>query len=311
MKGLELSKRYFEEYGRPMLQKNFADVLSKLAVGLIGSGSECYGFDDDTSTDHDFEPAFCIFIPDEDIIDRKTAFNLERAYYKLPKEFLGFKRSILNPVGGSRHGVIRISDFFEAKTGSKSGELSVNDWFSIPEYALFEATNGEIFFDNFGLLSKLRKDISYYPESVRLKKLAGNLLLMAQSGQYNYGRCISHGEKASAQMAVFDFVKSGMQTVFILNKKYMPYYKWSFKALSNLPKLSNLYDSFEYLITTDNENAEIKKQIIEDICAIVSNEVKKQGIVKESDTELERLAYKVNDSISDNSIRNLNIFYGV
>ena len=79
MKGLELSKRYFEEYGRPMLQKNFADVLSKLAVGLIGSGSECYGFDDDTSTDHDFEPAFCIFIPDEDIIDRKTAFNLERA----------------------------------------------------------------------------------------------------------------------------------------------------------------------------------------------------------------------------------------
>ena len=137
MKGLELSKRYFEEYGKPMLESGFSDIMDKLAAGLIGSGSECYGFDDKTSTDHDFEPAFCIFIPDEDIIDRKTEFTLERAYSKLPKEFLGFKQNALNPVGGNRHGVIRISDFFEAKTGKKNGKLSVNEWFSVPEYALF------------------------------------------------------------------------------------------------------------------------------------------------------------------------------
>ena len=311
MKGLELSKRYFEEYGKSMLQREFSDIMDKLAVGLTGGGSECYGFDDKTSTDHDFEPAFCIFIPDESIIDRKTAFSLERAYSKLPKEFLGFKQNTLSPVGGNRHGVIRISDFFEAKTGKKDGKLSEAEWFSVPEYALFEATNGEIFFDYLGLITSIRNDISYYPEDVRLKKLAGNLLLMAQSGQYNYARCLKHGEKAAAQMAIFDFVKSGMQTVFLLNKKYMPYYKWSFRALSGLKKLSNLYDSFEYLITTDNQNEELKKQIIEDICSIVSGELKNQDIINESDTELERLAYKVNDRIDDNALRNLNIFYGI
>ena len=311
MKGLELSKRYFEEYGKPMLESEFSGIIDKLAVGLIGSGSECYGFDDKTSTDHDFEPAFCIFIPDVDIIDRKTEFNLERAYSKLPKKFLGFKQNTLNPVGGNRHGVIRISDFFEAKTGKKDGKLLVDEWFSVPEYALFEATNGKIFFDNLGLITSIRNDISYYPQDIRLKKLAGNLLLMAQSGQYNYERCLKHRESGAAQMAIFDFVKSGMQTVFLLNKKYMPYYKWSFKALSELKILSNLYDSFEYLITTDNQNETLKKQIIEDICAIISGEIKSQGIVNNSDTELERLAYKVNDRITDNSIRNLNIFYGV
>ena len=80
MKGLELSEKYFEEYGQPMLEKEFPDILPYLAVGLFGSGSECFGYDDEVSRDHDFEPGFCIFLPDESVIDRRTAFQLERAY---------------------------------------------------------------------------------------------------------------------------------------------------------------------------------------------------------------------------------------
>ena len=104
MKGIELCRAFYEEIGAPVLNEQFADVLPSLAVGITGSGSECFGFDDEVSKDHDFEPAFCIFVPDS--LDRKTEFNLERAYAKLPKEFKGFKRARLGPVGGGRHGVI-------------------------------------------------------------------------------------------------------------------------------------------------------------------------------------------------------------
>ncbi len=199
MKGIELSRAFFEEYGKPMLENDFSDIIPYLAVGLIGSGSECFGFDDDISTDHDFEPGFCIFLPDEEIVDRKIAFQLERAYAKLPKEFMGFKRAMLAPVGGARHGVLRTSEFFEEKIGSKTGELDKLEWLSLPEHALAEATNGELFFDNFGEVTKIRESLSAYPEDIRLKKLAGNLLVMAQSGQYNYKRCIDHGESAAAR----------------------------------------------------------------------------------------------------------------
>ena len=58
MKGIEISKAYFEEYGRPMLEKDFSDILPYLCVGMVGSGSDCYGFDDEISRDHDFEPGF-------------------------------------------------------------------------------------------------------------------------------------------------------------------------------------------------------------------------------------------------------------
>ena len=56
MKGLEISEKYFNEFGLPVLKSEFSDLLDFLCVGLVGSGSECYGFDDDISTDHDFEP---------------------------------------------------------------------------------------------------------------------------------------------------------------------------------------------------------------------------------------------------------------
>lgn len=313
MKGLELSRKFFDEFGAPMLQKEFFDLLPFIAVGLAGSGSECYGFDDELSRDHDFEPAFCIFIPDQDIIDQKTAFALERAYEKLPSEFMGVKRNPVAAVGGNRHGVIRIDEFFGAKTGKPDGNLTLGEWFSLPESMLCEATNGEIFIDNLGLFSDIRKMLSYYPEDIAQKKLAGNLLLMGQAGQYNYSRCLVRGDMAAAQLAVFEFVKHAMNAVFLLNKTYMPYYKWSFCALKKLPILSHLADSLEFLISSANDaDTAIKKQeIIESVCNDIANEVVNSQSVAFHTAEMERLAYMVNDKIADGNIRNLNILCGI
>ena len=314
MKGLELSKKFYKEYGEPMLKENFAHLLPFIAVGLFGSGSECYGYDDDISADHDFEPGFCIMLPDEDIVDRKNAFQLERAYAKLPKEFLGFKRSLLSAVGGNRHGVIRMGDFFKDKTGSENGVLTVGGWLSLPEFSLLEAVNGEIFCDNYGLFSKIRHSLKYYPEDIRLKKLAGNLLLMGQAGQYNYKRCIARNDTAAAQLAVFEFVKSAVAVLFLLDKKYMPYYKWCFKALKEIStEASRIADLLEFLISSGNgEDLSNKKcEIIESVCNSVADMLIDQNLLHNKTAEMERAAYLVNDTIKDNGIRNMHILSGV
>ncbi len=313
MKGLELSKKYYLEYGAPMLERDFSEYVGAIAIGLVGSGSECLGYDDDISTDHDFEPGFCIFLPDESIIDSKVEFALERAYAKLPKEFMGFKRCSLAPVGSRRHGVIRLSDFLLGKLGSATGALSNDEWFLVPEYALAEVTGGEIFRDDSKLFENIRASLSSLPNDVFLKKLAGNLLLMGQSGQYNYYRCISRGETGAAQLAVIEFVKSAMQVIFLLNGKYMPYYKWSFRALGELEKFSNLSYSLEYLISSENthENSKLKYDMIEDISALIIEELKSRSLTDGICSDLEKHAYSVNDRIEDNDIRNRNILFAV
>ena len=313
MKGLEIAEKYYLEFGEKMLNTEFSDIKDKIAVGLCGSGSECFGFDDDISRDHDFEAGFCIFIPDEGIIDRKTAFLLERAYAKLPKEFMGIKKSLISPVGGSRHGVIRISDFFTEKTGTPDADLSVSQWLLTSENSLLEATNGKIFFDGFGLMTALRNSVSYLPEDIRLKKLAGNLLIIAQAGQYNYSRCLSHGETGSAQLALFEFVKATINVIFLLNKKYVPYYKWCFKALRGLEKLSPLCDTLEFLISSENDELtrETKSAVIEDTAKMVIDELQAQNLTEAICLDLEKHAYSVNDGISDEKVRNLHILSAI
>lgn len=312
MQGIELAERYFEAYGRPMLENEFPQLLPLVACGLTGSGSECFGFDDEVSRDHDFEPGFCIFLPDENIVDRRTAFLLERAYAKLPQEFEGFRRARLQPVGGPRHGVFRTAEYYQEKAGTADGILTLGQWLQTPETALAEAVNGRIFYDGYGEVSRIREALAFYPEDIRRKKLAGNLLLMAQSGQYNYQRCLTHGETAAAQLAVFEFVRSTMAVIFLLNRVYQPYYKWSFRSMRQLSLLSIEAELLEYLMTSDNdENAEEKYNVIEGIAADVIDELITQGLTEAVCGDLEKHAYSVNDSIEDAQLRNLHILTAV
>ena len=313
MKGLELSRLYWLECGLPMIQQDFPELVDKIAAGLCGSGSECYGYDDETSRDHDFEPGFILFLPDEDIIDQKTAFTLEKAYNRLPKEFLGFKRSQVSPVGGNRHGVIKVSDYLKQKTGSADGILTDEQWLSIPDEFLAEAINGEIFFDPSGIIKPIREKLSKMPQDIYLKKLAGQLLVMGQSGQYNYLRCLQHDEPEAAQLSAYRFSEAAMKTIFLLNRKYMPYYKWSYRAFNELENLRYLKNYLYYLISTDNSesNRKAKKEMIEAVSLLVIGELKAQGLSEDPSEELEQHAYVLNEKISDANIRNLSILYTV
>lgn len=314
MNGLELSRGYFEEYGRAMLENDFKELLPYIAVGFTGSGSEHYGFDDDISRDHDYEPGFCVFLPDEDTVDRRNAFLLERAYAKLPKEYCGIKRQPVSPVGGSRHGVLRTGEFFLSAVGSPDGELTVDNWLHIPDYALAEAVNGEIFFDRYGQVTAIRDKLKNMPSDVLLKRLAGNLLIMAQSGQYNFVRCLRHGENDAAQLACFEFVNAAMKTVFLLHGEYMPYYKWSFHALRLLDGTDEVADRLSFLLkgdNGDNETAEKKYEFIEKTASDIIELLKERDITSAVCGDLERHAYSVNDKIKDSGVRNMHILTAV
>ena len=313
MKGLELSRAFFEEYGRPMLETQFPELLPVLAAGLFGSGSECFGYDDDISRDHDFEPGFCIFLPGEDVVSRRDAFLLERAYAKLPRYFRGFERSLLSPVGGNRHGVLRTAEFFQRMVGAADGNLEQLQWLSIPEQALAEATNGEIYFDNSGEVTRIREKLQVFPEDIRRKRLAGHLLLMAQAGQYNYARCLKHGEPAAAQLAAVEFVRSALSVLFLLNRKYQPYYKWVFRALRELPGGAELSPMLEVLLTSGNTEAQAaeKTEIIEELSASISRMLNEQNLTERLGEDLERLAYAVNDGIRDGELRNMHVLAAV
>jgi len=328
MNGLELAKEYFDAYGEPMLVE-FPELAGKIAVGLAGSGSECLGYDDEISRDHDFEPGFCIFafVDDEGdgtdrTLSRREAFLLERAYAKLPKEFRGFHRGAMSPVGGNRRGLVEIADFLQKTTGSQNGSMTPFSWLKTPEMSLLEASGGQIWKDEGNVFIPIREKLAYLPEDIRRKKLAGALLLMAQSGQYNYTRCVRRGETGAAQLACFTFAENAIHAAHLLARRYLPYYKWAFRSLRELDGTAGgapagfyteLANDLEGLLTSPNdaETAESKYFVIEDVAARLIGRLIDAGLTQANCGDLEKHAYSVNDSVEDAELRNMHILSGV
>lgn len=309
MKGIEISKEFYLQFGKPLIHKKFPELEEKIAIGLVGSGSECYGFDDEISTDHDFEVGFYMFIPDN--FSLEDEFRLEHLYNELPTSFMGIKRHRLLPGENSKHGVIRISEFYKNKIGSLN--LTDIEWLKIPSFYLLEATNGEVFYDKLGLFSQIRQSLSFYPHDILLKKLAGEIIMLYQSGSYNYERCYKRCDFGAAQLSIFEFVKHTLSIVYLLNNKYMPYYKWVFRGLKELTILNNLEGDLIYLISSDNSKEIIlkKQNIVKKITLKIIDELRNQYFIPSNITDLDSVAFYINDLIEDETVRNLNILEGI
>lgn len=303
MKGLEIAEKYYETYGRKMLQEQFSNIADRTAAGLVGYGSECLGFDDEISRDHDYGPSFCLWLPREVYI--KYGEKMQAAYDALPKEFMGFGVRVEEAQGKGRVGVLCLEDFYLEILGRDSVPQSAEEWFAVSEPALATATNGAVFDDPSGEFTKIREGLlSYYPREVWLKKLAESLARAAQAGQYNYARAMKRGERVAAELALTEFVKETMQIVYLLNKKYAPFYKWMHRGMKELAVGSEIGDmlallyqvpdpaaawegvkaeDFLYHLNTDDGRV----LVIEAVCNVLVQTLNEMGLSERQDNFLQ------------------------
>ena len=262
--GLKLARAFWTQMGKPMIAAKYPQYTGRIAAGLVGHGSECYGFDDAYSQDHDFGPRFCLWLTDEDYA--AIGEQLEADYEALPRKFsvdaqghVTFEAHARSDASGAfpsagagspvtpraqganrRDGVFRIGDFFESITGYRTApaQTAPHEWLMLQESTLAAATNGEVFADPTGLFSKTRQGFKNMPDDVRLALISRRLGMIAQAGQYNLPRSLKRGDGAAAWLSIHEFVQATASLVFLVNVPmvvgYMPYYKWQFAALRKL-----------------------------------------------------------------------------
>lgn len=294
MKGLELAEKYYEAYGRQMLDDQFADMKGQTAAGLVGYGSECLGFDDDISKDHDYGPSFCIWLPRK--IYKEYGARMQAAYDALPREFMGFAGRMEEEQGKGRVGVLCLEDFYEEMIGRSSVPQTDMEWLAIPEEMLATAVNGKVFEDHLRQFSSIRDGLmQYYPHGVWIKKIADSMAKAAQAGQYNYARAMKRGERIAAEMALTEFVKESMHLVYLFNRTYAPFYKWMHRGMQNLSTCSEIGDMLnllyripdpasawegvsatDYVYNLNNNDGRVL--IIEAVCNILVQELNEQGL---------------------------------
>ena len=290
IKGMDLCRRYYEEFGKKAME----NVLHRFpglqaAYGLVGEGSQCFGYDDEISRDHDFAPGFCIWLSEEDY--KAAGGDLAAAYGALPDTFLGFSR--YNVIARDRLGVMTVRSFYGRFTGCAGtkalpGLPETNwDWFLISEHALASATNGLVFRDDSGVFSAVRKKLlDFYPEDVRRKKIAARAAVMSQAGQYNLLRAVKRGDTVAAMISASRFTEAAMSMVYLLNRRYAPFYKWTYRGLADLEILTESAAGLKELprLLGQMEGtglADVYSRafaITEEVCAAAAAELRRQKI---------------------------------
>lgn len=330
MKGLELSKRYYEAYGKAMLAR-FPALEWEFAVGLAGRGSECFGFDDEISRDHDYGPSFCIWLRKE--IYEQYAGQVQAAYDVIPGEFMGVSARVAEATGQGRVGVLCIEDFYFELLGIDHIPQSNREWLALQDENLASATNGAVFEDRLGLFSKIREGLlAYYPEDVRIKKIAACMARAARAGQYNYARAMRRGERIAAELALHEFIRESMSLVYLLNRRYAPFDKWIHRGMQNLPSYSEIGDMLNLLYQVekpeeawysdhpeeDNRLWDLgglnmrdgRVLIIEAVCNLIVQELNAQGLSDLTDNFLQNHLETVTAKIQDEEIKKMQFLEG-
>ena len=246
VKGLALSRLFFEEAVRPVVEAEFPRLI--YAAGLLGTGSEVLGFDTEMSADHGWGPRVDLFLAEEDYAGARAPLK-EALARKLPHRFRGYPTSFTEP-DPTDNGVQRLSERDAGPVDHKvevmtprgfllgylafdaAGEIEPADWLTFPEQKLRTLSAGTVFHDRLGL-EELRRRFAYYPRDVWLYLLASAWARVGQE-EHLMGRAGAVGDEIGSALIGARLVRDLMRLCFLMERTYAPYPKWFGTAFNQL-----------------------------------------------------------------------------
>jgi hypothetical protein len=219
--GLQLSREFYEELVRPVLDAHFAGLPHSAA--LLGRGSEVLGFDDETSTDHDWRPRVLLFVTEEDRSRHGDEIDLVLRR-ELPATFRD------RPADHQLHTVRGY--FLDKLAVDLDSEIEARDWLTFPEQGLRMFTAGEVFHDE-AALQAARDLLAYYPRDVWLYLMMAGWWRVHPEANL-VGRAGSVGDELGSTLIGSRLVSDLMRLCFLMEREYAPYSKWFGTAFSRL-----------------------------------------------------------------------------
>lgn len=281
---VEKCRLFYEGYLKEAIHKDFGAYEDKIGVGITGYGSECFGFDDEYSYDHDCNVRLFLFVDKETLfaIGNQLQSEYENQLERFYKDYnIKINASLnINKVDG----VVETKSYYTNILELDHLPVTDEEWYSVKEEKLAMASNGVIFTNNNCQVTDIRKYLSdYYNDTVWMTRIANEMYLYSQSAQYNYSRMKLREEYVASKMSIAMGMEHCMKLVYLLNRTYAPYYKWLRKGLEKLPVLSEIGD----ILDTIAINEDVAASNFELIAKLIVKEMNKMGIIEGKDTYLD------------------------
>ncbi len=234
---VEVSRALFEEHLLPAVQAHLPDVAMHGVFGLFGYGSEAYGLDDDLSRDHHWGLRIDCLLP-QDLLESLGDALQGVAAEALPGEFRGVALRTGHHAGAGL-ALDGLEAFLARTIGIPHAPQTNEEWLALPEEDVLHITNGEVWSDPEGQFSSIRQALlGYYPEPVRLRRIAHWCRYFSGMGVYALHRALARGNTYYASIAFGKAIRWGAQLAFLADRVYCPYDKWTFAYLDKLPRFA-------------------------------------------------------------------------
>lgn len=212
-----------------------------LTLALIGPGSDVLGYDTARSMDHDWGPRLTIAVPDDLVADTGRAFN-QHLDQILPTSVAGFPTrysshadgtTLANAQGNEHRVQITSVNRLLLSTVLIDSLDHMTDavWLSTPMQVLLELTAGEIFVDDSGELTELRRQLGFYPDHVWRYQLAALWMRVSQINPF-IGRTGEVDDNVGSSVITASTARDLMRIAILQSRQYAPYSKWLGSAVS-------------------------------------------------------------------------------
>jgi len=233
---IDISHSFFEDIVKPILQKHFPAETAQTAFGVFGYGSEALRLDDEYSRDHHWGLRIDAMMP-EIIFEIRRQTIMDTLKANLPESYRGHSLREAH-LAGAGLAPDNLTAFLQRTIGLTHAPTTYAEWLSLPEEDIIHIINGEVWYDPLGEFTTIRATLNgYYPEPVRLRRIAHWCRFFSGMGAYALKRAILRDNDFYATTRFSNAIRLGIQLAFLLDRRYFPYDKWLMTYLERLPRL--------------------------------------------------------------------------
>lgn len=276
---IDVSHDFFSSVVKPILEEHFPEETAQTAFGVFGYGSEALALDDEYSRDHHWGLRIDALMP-EQVFQNKRDAILQVLNQSIPNSFKGHSLRE-GHVAGAGLAPDNLKAFLERTIGIDHPPRSYQDWLNVPEEDVMHIINGEVWHDPSKKFTEIRNIFKqYYPEPVRLRRIAHWCRYFSGMGSYALKRAILRNNEFYAVTAFAKAIRLGVQLAFMLDKQYYPYDKWLMAFFQRLPRLYTPLEPIVNEAVSLSSSWERKLELLDQMAEILDQTMVDDGVIK-------------------------------
>lgn len=161
----------------------------------------------------------------QDCLDHRT--DIQYTGYRLLRHVRNWNPGRMPNIIEARITAVSVDGLLQQLLGRSRLPRCHAEWLNLNESELYRLRHEPVIQDPLDEWTLRKKGFAIYPEPVRMKHITDEMRGFWHGVEYNFlNRVAERNDEMPIQFAIASFIASAMKLCFLLNRDFVPYWKW-------------------------------------------------------------------------------------